>query len=59
MGDSRQQANDVAGRKPEEVKAEQPPGRAPDKPYPTPLFLRDVNEGAKGNAQDEKDGSEE
>ena len=51
----RQQANEVIGREPEEVQAEQHAGARPDAAWPTPLFLRDVNEGKKGNAQDEKD----
>ena len=30
-------------------------GQTPDTGHTVPLFLRDVNEGRKGNAQDEKD----
>ena len=49
------QPNGVTGREPEEVKVEQPAARRPDALHPTPLFLRDGNDGMKGNAQDEKD----
>ncbi len=54
MNESRQ-TNMAAGSEPEEVRAEQPDGRSSYGAYPTPLFLRDVSDGAKGNAQDEKD----
>ena len=49
------QQTNTAAREPEEVKAKQPDGRSSYGEYPTPLFLRDVSDGAKGNAQDEKD----
>jgi hypothetical protein len=55
MSDRQQQAVNAPGREPEEVKAERPAGRAPEASDPTPLFLRDGSDGAKGNAQDEKD----
>jgi hypothetical protein len=35
--------------------AERHPPQIPDSGHPVPLFLRDGNEGQKGNAQDEKD----
>ena len=54
MGDE-QQAVSATGSEPDVVKVEEPSGRTPEASYPTPLFLRDGNEGAKGNAQDEKD----
>ena len=51
----RQQSNQMTGREPVEVQAEQHAGPPPEALPPTPLFLRDGNEGKKGNAQDEKD----
>ena len=54
MNESRQM-NTAAGSEPEEVRAKQPDGHSSYGEYPTPLFLRDVSDGAKGNAQDEKD----
>jgi hypothetical protein len=35
--------------------AERHAAQIPDSEHPFPLFLRDGNEGQKGNAQDEKD----
>ncbi len=49
------QPEGVTGSEPEEVKDEQPAARKPDASHPTPLFLRDGNDGMKGDAQDEKD----
>jgi hypothetical protein len=40
---------------PETVDAERHTAQIPDSRHPVPLFLRDGNEGQKGNAQDEKD----
>lgn len=51
----RRQTDGVTVREAEEVDAGQAAGRKPDESYPTPLFLRDGSDGAKGNAQDEKD----
>jgi hypothetical protein len=51
----RPQADGATERDAEEAKAQRPAGRKPDDPHPTPLFLRDASDGAKGNAQDEKD----
>jgi len=53
--DESREPNEVTAGGPEEVKAEQSAARTPVGSYPTPLFLRDGNEGKKGNAQDEKD----
>jgi hypothetical protein len=47
--------NYESARGPEEDNAEQPARKMSGSEYPIPLFLRDVNEGRKGNAQDEKD----
>jgi hypothetical protein len=55
MDESRQTDAMTAGGEPEEVKDERPDGLSSYGAYPTPLFLRDVSDGAKGNAQDEKD----
>ena len=43
------------GRESAEGEAKRPGGKIPDSATPTPLFLRDVAEGRKGDAQDEKD----
>ena len=43
----------------ETVDAERHEPQIPDSGHPVPLFLRDGNEGQKGNAQDEKDESGE
>lgn len=53
--DETREPDDATGGQPEEVKAEQPAERGHYGFYPTPLFLRDVSDGTKGNAQDEKD----
>ncbi|MFL6283287.1 MAG: hypothetical protein ACJ74Q_09125 [Pyrinomonadaceae bacterium] len=42
----------------ETVEADDAEGHAaqiPDSEHPVPLFLRDMSDGQKGNAQDEKD----
>ena len=39
-----------------EDKTRRPDGRTPDHQQEVPLFLRDISDGWKGNAQDEKDG---
>ena len=50
-----EQPNNEAQREPEEDEArshiKQPPGSVQE----LPLFLRDISDGRKGNAQDEKD----
>jgi hypothetical protein len=50
-----EQPNNEAQREPEEGEArghiKQPPGGVQE----LPLFLRDISDGRKGNAQDEKD----
>jgi hypothetical protein len=46
---------DESGSESETVDAERRTSQIPDGGHPVPLFLRDGNEGQKGNAQDEKD----
>jgi hypothetical protein len=46
---------DEPGRGREADEARRPAGNVPDKKQTVPLFLRDRNDGRKGNAQDEKD----
>jgi hypothetical protein len=46
---------DEPGREPGDDETKQYAGQTPDKKHPVPLFLRDGNDGTKGNAQDEKD----
>ena len=43
----------------EEVEDDEPVSKSPLKESSTPLFMRDSPEGNKGNAQDEKDQTEE
>jgi hypothetical protein len=50
-----EETNDEPGAEPEAADAEPRAGRLPDGGHPVPLFLRDLNDGRKGNAQDEKD----
>jgi hypothetical protein len=47
--------NGESGTESETVKAEEHTPQLPDEGHPIPLFLRDSNDGQKGNAQDEKD----
>lgn len=47
---------DGAGIAPEETHAPARAGEAYDGAHEVPLFLRDRSDGAKGDAQDEKDG---
>jgi hypothetical protein len=54
-----EQPNEESGVAEKEAQAGQRPARILDEEHPVPLFLRDVNEGRKGNAQDEKDEMEE
>jgi hypothetical protein len=42
-----------------EVEKKEPVDENPAPATPTPLFLRDISDGTKGNAQDEKDKTEE
>ena len=49
-----EQPQDEARREPEEDKAQSPVGQ-PNGGHELPLFLRDISDGQKGNAQDEKD----
>ena len=51
-----EETKDDAERASEEVQAPARGGEAYDGAHEVPLFLRDTNDGAKGNAQDEKDG---
>jgi hypothetical protein len=48
-----------AERRPEEEKTRRPDGQLPDGGEEVPLFLRDMSDGRKGNAQDEKDATGE
>ena len=50
-----EETDDQMGREPAEGEAKRPGGKIPAGATPTPLFLRDVAEGRKGDAQDEKD----
>ncbi|HZT61416.1 MAG TPA: hypothetical protein VFA21_22605 [Pyrinomonadaceae bacterium] len=47
--------NDEPAREPEAEEARRPAGSVPDEEHPDPLFLKDRNDGRKGDAQDEKD----
>ena len=47
--------NDESEAGSETVNAEGHTQQIPDSGHPVPLFLRDGNEGLKGNTQDEKD----
>ena len=51
--------NELGQELKEEVKDEEPVTKSPLKESSTPLFLRDSPDGDKGNAQDEKDETEE
>ena len=51
--------NDEPGREPGAGEARRPVGNVPDDEHPVPLFLRDMNDGRKGDAQDEKDEASE
>lgn len=46
---------DESDRESETVKAEGHTPQIPDEGHPVPLFLRDMSDGPKGDAQDEKD----
>ncbi len=46
---------DESGIESETVKAEGHTPQIPDDGHSVPLFLRDLSDGQKGNAQDEKD----
>ncbi|HEX8354452.1 MAG TPA: hypothetical protein VF611_16220 [Pyrinomonadaceae bacterium] len=50
-----EQPRDEAEREPEEDKAGRHSGQLRDGVHEVPLFLRDISDGQKGNAQDEKD----
>ncbi|HEX6185528.1 MAG TPA: hypothetical protein VFZ44_16695 [Pyrinomonadaceae bacterium] len=50
-----EQPQDEARREPEEDKARNPVGQPRGDGHELPLFLRDISDGQKGNAQDEKD----
>ena len=50
-----EETDDQMGRESAEGEAKRPGGKIPDGATPTPLFLRDVADGRKGDAQDEKD----
>jgi hypothetical protein len=53
-----EKTNEESGEGPETVNAddaERRTGQTPDAGHPVPLFLRDLSDGRKGNAQDEKD----
>jgi hypothetical protein len=50
-----EQTKNEAEREPEEDKTVRPDGQLPTGVHEVPLFLRDSNDGRKGNAQDEKD----
>ena len=57
-----EKTSDESGEGPETVNAdnaERHTGQTPDGGHPVPLFLRDLSDGRKGNAQDEKDEMEE
>jgi len=54
MGASEKPTQEVERRR-EENKVRWPLGQPPGGDRDVPLFLRDVNEGPKGNPQDEKD----
>jgi hypothetical protein len=47
--------SDESGRGQEADDARRPVGNVSDTEHPVPLFLKDKNDGRKGNAQDEKD----
>jgi hypothetical protein len=47
--------SDETARETEAEEVRRPAGSVPDEEHPEPLFLRDGNDGRKGNAQDEKD----
>ena len=51
--------NDEPGREPGAGEARRPVGNVPDGEHPVPLILRDMNDGRKGDAQDEKDEASE
>jgi hypothetical protein len=50
-----EETNDESVVGPEKVDDGPRAGRTPDGGHPVPLFLRDLNDGRKGDAQDEKD----
>lgn len=54
MSESKPQENETE-RVPEEVQTNRPFGQMPVGSREVPLFLRDISDGRKGNAQDEKD----
>ena len=54
MSASELQENE-AQREPEDDKSHRPAARPHDGGQELPLFLRDISDGRKGNAQDEKD----
>jgi hypothetical protein len=47
--------DDESVRAPKEGEVRPQAGQVPNDGHPVPLFLREGNEGRKGNAQDEKD----
>ena len=51
--------NDLGEELKAEVEDDQPVTKSLFKETSIPLFMRDTSEGKKGNAQDEKDGTEE
>ncbi|HEX8282573.1 MAG TPA: hypothetical protein VF588_04425 [Pyrinomonadaceae bacterium] len=50
-----EEPNDEPRREPAEGNARQYAGQPPEGGHPVPLFLRDLSDGRKGDAQDEKD----
>jgi hypothetical protein len=50
-----EEPKDEAERGSEEVETRLPGGQAADRVHEVPLFLRNINDGRQGNAQDEKD----
>lgn len=50
-----EKTDDESGNGLETVNSQGDSRQIPDEGHPVPLFLRDRNDGPKGNAQDEKD----
>jgi hypothetical protein len=54
-----QAGNELGQELKDESEKKEPVDETPAPDPPTPLFLRDISDGTKGNAQDEKDKTEE
>jgi hypothetical protein len=50
-----EKTNDESDNGSETVNSQGHSPQIPDEGHPVPLFLRDMSDGLKGNAQDEKD----